>query len=354
MKYTKGILLTGLVFSFVGITLPMNDGKKPKSTTGKAAAHHKPAALSPAVLNFINRTNAKPAPRANAVSSHGAAARPVNPRPLPAPAPTERPLASVVQQIRQNGNPVNPAAQALLLQARLKAAAHQHQPAPGPNAGKQEKAPECSICKDDLTDANRHTLSCHHVCCVDCLNQMIDIAINEKSTANLRCPDRSCGRRKLDDTDIRIITNDPEKIQAINLILLHEVLATDKNAKQCPGKDCTNIFINPDNRAVTVRCPACRESYCSQCLHNHTQQITCEQSAEQRALDAKNGDQANEAWKKQNTKPCPRCKADIEKNGGCLHMTCNKCMHQFCWLCLKNYGENFAAGECVGGCPRPQ
>lgn len=32
------------------------------------------------------------------------------------------------------------------------------------------------------------------------------------------------------------------------------------------------------------------------------------------------------------TKPCPECRAKIEKRGGCDHMSC-RCGHQFCWVC---------------------
>ncbi|XP_075003566.1 cullin-9 isoform X10 [Calonectris borealis] len=35
------------------------------------------------------------------------------------------------------------------------------------------------------------------------------------------------------------------------------------------------------------------------------------------------------------SKHCPSCQAQIEKNEGCLHMTCAKCNHGFCWRCLK-------------------
>lgn len=42
-------------------------------------------------------------------------------------------------------------------------------------------------------------------------------------------------------------------------------------------------------------------------------------------------------WICSKTRKCPNCLKDIEKNGGCNHMTCKLCSHQFCWLCFKNW-----------------
>lgn len=37
-------------------------------------------------------------------------------------------------------------------------------------------------------------------------------------------------------------------------------------------------------------------------------------------------------------KKCPRCEVPVEKNGGCLHVTC-WCGCEFCWRCSKEMPE---------------
>jgi ariadne-1 len=66
---------------------------------------------------------------------------------------------------------------------------------------------------------------------------------------------------------------------------------------------------------------------------------------------AKAGDESeNVKWLIANTKRCPECSKPIEKNGGCMHMTCGKasggCGHEFCWLCR---GPWSAHGAETGG-----
>ena len=51
-------------------------------------------------------------------------------------------------------------------------------------------------------------------------------------------------------------------------------------------------------------------------------------------------------WILANTKPCPKCCRPIEKNQGCMHMTCSQCRHEFCWLCNGAWAEH---GERTGG-----
>ena len=56
----------------------------------------------------------------------------------------------------------------------------------------------------------------------------------------------------------------------------------------------------------------------------------------------KKGDEDSDNWVKINTKPCPKCKSPIEKNQGCMHMTCSQCKYEFCWLCLGDYRNHQA------------
>lgn len=51
-------------------------------------------------------------------------------------------------------------------------------------------------------------------------------------------------------------------------------------------------------------------------------------------------------WILAHTKQCPKCKRPIEKNQGCMHMTCSQCRFEFCWLCQGAWAEH---GERTGG-----
>ena len=46
---------------------------------------------------------------------------------------------------------------------------------------------------------------------------------------------------------------------------------------------------------------------------------------------------ANNLRKLLMAEPCPKCGVMINKTGGCVHIMCTKCKHEFCWLCLGDY-----------------
>ena len=200
---------------------------------------------------------------------------------------------------------------------------------------------QCGICFEDefKNEEDRCTLSCNHTFCKDCLNGQLDVAIQEKSSSTLRCP--AC-RSEIDQQNIREIVGEDKlaKYQGYLDVKAQEYLRTEKDLKHCQTPDCTYVF-SAAHGAVkqNIRCPQCRNRYCSGCLRPHPPDMSCEEAQENYEL-AQNPDAADkksEEWKKANTKQCPSCNADIQRNRGCDHMRCRNCNYQFCWRCLGPY-----------------
>ncbi len=73
-------------------------------------------------------------------------------------------------------------------------------------------------------------------------------------------------------------------------------------------------------------------------------QVSCETVT--KWLTKNSAESENMNWILANTKPCPKCSRPIEKNQGCMHMTCSQCKFEFCWLCQGDWKEH---GERTGG-----
>ena len=73
-------------------------------------------------------------------------------------------------------------------------------------------------------------------------------------------------------------------------------------------------------------------------------QVTCE--TVHKWILKNSAESENLNWILAHTKQCPKCKRPIEKNQGCMHMTCSQCRFEFCWLCQGSWAEH---GERTGG-----
>lgn len=54
------------------------------------------------------------------------------------------------------------------------------------------------------------------------------------------------------------------------------------------------------------------------------------------SLGRKQTDEAMDLIKSQ-LKACPNCQLEFSRDGGCRHMRCPRCSHEFMWCCLKAY-----------------
>jgi ariadne-1 len=119
-----------------------------------------------------------------------------------------------------------------------------------------------------------------------------------------------------------------------------------ENLKWCPAPNCVyavdcKVKAKDLMRIVpTVHCN-CGHDFCFGCTLNDHQPAPC--ALVKKWLKKCEDDSETANWISANTKECPKCHSTIEKNGGCNHMTCRKCRHEFCWMCMGVWSEHGTA-----------
>ena len=224
---------------------------------------------------------------------------------------------------------------------------------------KKVKSFVCDICCEDDAGLNTFSMKCGHRFCVNCYRQYLAQKIkDEGEAARIKCPGDGCNKivdsKSLDllvaeDLKARSVCNTFDAPLLANLPYRYQVLLTrtyvdDKeNLKWCPAPNCEYAVECPIKQrdlstiVPTVQC-ACRHQFCFGCTLNDHQPAPC--SLVKKWLKKCEDDSETANWISANTKECPKCHSTIEKNGGCNHMTCRKCKHEFCWMCMGVWSEH--------------
>ncbi|CAN1323685.1 Probable E3 ubiquitin-protein ligase ARI10 [Linum perenne] len=117
--------------------------------------------------------------------------------------------------------------------------------------------------------------------------------------------------------------------------VLRSYIEENRERKWCPAPNCecaVEFYLSASDANYDVSC-LCSHSFCWNCYEDRHRPVDCETVKNWAVKNASESE--NETWKKVNTKPCPKCSRAIEKNEGCMHMTCaSPCRHRFCWVCL--------------------
>eukprot|EP00494_Astrolonche_serrata_P033149 UN33418 len=125
---------------------------------------------------------------------------------------------------------------------------------------------------------------------------------------------------------------------------LRAYVESRKKTKWCPAPDCTCAveFVSDVNYDVSCNCTF---RFCWNCTEEAHRPVNCETVSKWILKNSAESENMN--WILANSKPCPKCQRPIEKNQGCMHMTCTPpCKFEFCWLCLGSWVEH---GERTGG-----
>ena len=191
----------------------------------------------------------------------------------------------------------------------------------------------CSVCNEDGKQG--FTLACGHCMCICCTRQLFQHAIRDSSLLPLRCCevpiDMTISRHILTEAD-----NETFKLR------VSEREASNK--MYCPT---CNKFINLDFvdalESTELIC-ICETVLCISCKSISHPRFTC---AENRAIVDGDDTLLLEAAKEHGWKQCPDCRAMIELEHGCNHITCSNCSHEFCFQCLSPWdGRTCSSGRC--------
>eukprot|EP01062_Namystynia_karyoxenos_P067913 TRINITY_DN62026_c0_g1_i1.p1 TRINITY_DN62026_c0_g1~~TRINITY_DN62026_c0_g1_i1.p1 ORF type:complete len:542 (+),score=160.80 TRINITY_DN62026_c0_g1_i1:110-1735(+) len=195
----------------------------------------------------------------------------------------------------------------------------------------------CRICFGDLAGCPRFAaLRCGHWFCSDCWGEYLGsrMLLTPLQAVGTRCPQRACTVRVGRDAFLS-----PD--------LLHSAALRDRYIdyelrcfvegnpcmRWCPGAGCDRAVLvkeNDPSNPTGVDCH-CGCSFCFSCGEEVHCPCSCRLYSDW--LEKERGEEKTGEWMAAHTKPCPKCRSIIEKNGGCNRVTCQKCGLGFCWMC---------------------
>jgi ariadne-1 len=165
--------------------------------------------------------------------------------------------------------------------------------------------------------------------------------INEGHGDCINCPAFKC-KFIIDETLISSLVTHETHERYIRF-LANSYIEKHPQIKWCPAKGCNYAIRKQGPQAGMVMCK-CGFMWCWKCLKDGHWPASCAQIKWWNSMyekETSDYDSESEAasvkWLLQFTQDCPKCTSPIQKNGGCNHMSCKKCGHQYCWVCLDKW-----------------
>ncbi|KAM5533842.1 hypothetical protein V8D89_012505 [Ganoderma adspersum] len=207
----------------------------------------------------------------------------------------------------------------------------------------------CPVCFCDTTDPL--TLPCGHCYCRACLHHYLGslgqsqgggsqvVAACLAGTTQPDGSNRACGRGVPLDT-IRALLAPGEEERLLEAAFLSHIHSRPQEYHYCPTADCQTLYRTFADDTV-LRCPSCLARICASCHVEFHEGLTCAAFKD----NTSGGNEAFRQWREEHgIKACPGCGADLEKSGGCNHMTCARCGTHMCWVCMKTFADIDSGG----------
>lgn len=206
----------------------------------------------------------------------------------------------------------------------------------------------CHVCLSNKRFSQGYKLeACGHRFCQDCLSGFLDSQISSRQT-HPRCffverKQKPCNK-EITEGDIKKLSS-PQTWQKYTRF---SNMDSNSNYVDCP-KCKSQQLGDPQNPWIVCQMTECDHEFCFVHQNQHAKEVTCAEFEAKSRVESKR----NNAWKAENTKKCPKCHVDTEKNDGCNHMTCYQCKTGWCWLCGEEIGnaqipDHYKEGKCKG------
>ncbi len=126
----------------------------------------------------------------------------------------------------------------------------------------------------------------------------------------------------------------PRRAGEINALLLQNYITQHRDVKRCPRPGCNFAGVAG---ALPEGCECYICNKCGQSWLDEESGSLGEAMRWVRELRTRKNELLSNLAKIVIGNYCPNCSVHIEKDGGCSHVVCSKCKHEFCWYCLDSY-----------------
>ncbi|KAJ7612217.1 hypothetical protein FB45DRAFT_1118020 [Roridomyces roridus] len=199
---------------------------------------------------------------------------------------------------------------------------------------------ECPVCFCELDDPVK--LDCGHLYCRSYLRPSPqDPSFSVRKCMAEAQPGDSCGMG-IGYSTIRSLLTSAEEDTLLRASFLSFVNEHPTELRYCPSPDCEMVYRPASNEgSSSFQCPSCLVDICPACNVAFHEGMSCEEHQD----NLGDGLAALAKWREEHgVKQCPNCHADIEKDGGCNHMTCALCKAHIWWICMQTFGDEDSSG----------
>ncbi|XP_028139818.1 potential E3 ubiquitin-protein ligase ariadne-2 [Diabrotica virgifera virgifera] len=199
----------------------------------------------------------------------------------------------------------------------------------------------CPVCVTVQPLDKFYSLSCAHMFCKECWTMHFKVQIKQGISTGIACMARNCIVLAPEDFVLKQLQR-PSLRQKYQQYSFQDYVKSHPQLRFCPGPNCSIVVHSKEIKAKRASCNHCKTIFCFKCGCDYHAPTECQVIKKWLTKCADDSETAN--YISAHTKDCPKCHICIEKNGGCNHMQCYNCKHDFCWMCLgdwKSHGSEY-------------